>query len=68
MSEFKIGDTVVHKATDSFKMVIIDNCRYKETAKITEKDPNRFECKYYNIHTNQWESKCFYALELVLSK
>ncbi|HFK5583434.1 hypothetical protein [Elizabethkingia meningoseptica] len=62
----KIGDKVKHKTIDDFVMVIMGNCRFATgTGKISEKDPERFHCKYYNKFTNDWEEKCFYLHELL---
>ncbi|AZA78138.1 hypothetical protein EG347_11740 [Chryseobacterium sp. G0186] len=62
--ELKIGDKVKHKTTDDFTMVIMDNCLFA-TGRISQKDPERFLCKYYNKFTNQWEQNCFYLHELL---
>ena len=72
-SKFKIGDVVLHKTTDKFKMSIISNGRYTpdDWVKGTNPgdiNPNSFICKYYNPDTNQWEQKQFYDTELSLSK
>ena len=68
---FNIGDTVSHKTTDKFDMVIIGNCQYRsptmEQMSKQELDPNRFHCRYYNPDTKNWEEGCFQDVELVLS-
>lgn len=64
MQEFKTGDTVKHKTTNDFKMVIMKNCNYIEGHLVTKINPKRFLCKYYNNYTNAWEEKCFYDHEL----
>lgn len=67
-SNFSVGDSVVHKTTDQFEMIIIDNCMFgqptQEQMANQSKDPNRFLCKYYNDNTDKWEEVCFYGFEL----
>ena len=66
--ELKIGDTVKHKTTDDFEMVVIDFDTYwnNDMHKTVKGIPNpEFPiCKYYNIHTNNWEQKKFNISEL----
>ncbi|RBA29009.1 hypothetical protein [Flavobacterium tibetense] len=68
--KFKVGDIVVHKTTDKFKMSIIDNCPPKNPTikQVADryKDPSIYRCKYYNENTNKWDEVCFQETELKL--
>jgi hypothetical protein len=70
---FKIGDKVKHKTTNDFVMVIVDFAVYWHGD--PEKYPKTLDgtknydypiCKYYNIHTKEWEQIRFHYSDLVL--
>lgn len=69
-SVFNIGDIVVHKTTDKFKMSVVDNAP-PENPSIKQlsdnyKDPKRYKCRYYNSDTLNWEISNFQESELKL--
>lgn len=68
MAEFKKGDLVFHKSTTDFKMVVMENALYGTEANpkslAGSKNPDRFNCKYYNKFSNEWQERPFYNYEL----
>ena len=69
-NKFKVGDVVVHKTTNKFKMLIVDNCYPKNPTIEQEfhnyKDLSIYKCRYYNELTNNWDEECFQEAELKL--
>lgn len=67
-SDFKPGDIVYHKSTSNIRMVILGNCAPENptTKQLADgyKDPNIFECRYYEKDLNVWKKECFYSFEL----
>lgn len=67
-NKFQIGDTVIHKANPTHKMIIIGNCNYRQEAPenlLGNKNPSQFLCRSLkqNFH---YTDKCYYAYELQL--
>lgn len=65
--ELKIGDKVRHRLNPEFDMLIVGE---KESIRKSEKElidsGNKFfKCKYYNVHTNQWDEMVFWDHELL---
>lgn len=62
-----INDKVRHKLNPEFDMLIVGE---KKPSRISDKETASkghifFKCKYYNIHTNQWDEMVFWDFELL---